>query len=108
MNRPLGFSDELDDITLRHELKALSTRETYLDHREANLEREQTALEDACAQILACELDADAWETGLRDQEAKLAARERQLAERQMQELVVTQKGLKELWASRAGDGQRV
>jgi hypothetical protein len=32
--------DELDDITLRHELEVLSTRETYLDRREANLERE--------------------------------------------------------------------
>jgi hypothetical protein len=42
----------------------------------------------------------DARDTGLRDQEARLAARERQLAERQMQELVVTQKSLKDLWAS--------
>jgi hypothetical protein len=32
--------DELDDITLRHELEVLSTRETYLDRREANVERE--------------------------------------------------------------------
>jgi hypothetical protein len=61
---------ELDDITLRRELKALSTHETSLDHREANLEREQKALEDARAQILARELDADARDTGLRDQEA--------------------------------------
>jgi hypothetical protein len=35
-------------------------------------------------------------------------ARERQLVEHQMQELVVTQKGLEDLWASRADDGQRV
>jgi hypothetical protein len=42
----------------------------------------------------------DAQDTGLRDQEARLAARELQLAERQMQELVVTQKSLKDLWAS--------
>jgi hypothetical protein len=35
-------------------------------------------------------------------------ARERQLVERQMQELVIAQKGLEDLWASRAGDGQRV
>jgi hypothetical protein len=46
------------------------------------------------------ELDADARETGLRDQEARLVAQEWQLAERQMQKLVVTQKGLKDLWAS--------
>jgi uncharacterized protein (DUF3084 family) len=100
--------EELDDITLRWELEALSTRETSLDRREANLEWEQKALEDACAQILARELDADARDTGLRDQEARLAAREQQLVERQMQELVITQKGLKDLWASRASDRQRV
>jgi hypothetical protein len=100
--------EELDDITLRCELEALSTRETSLDHREADLEWEQKALEDACAQILARELNADAWDTGLRDQEARLAARERQLAKRQMQELVVAQKGLEDLQTSRAGDRQRV
>jgi hypothetical protein len=59
--------DELDDITLRRELEALSTCETSLDRCEADLEREQKALEDARAQILAHELDADAWDTGLRD-----------------------------------------
>jgi hypothetical protein len=55
--------------------------------------------------MLARELDADARDTGLRDQEAQLATRERQLVERQMQELVVAQKGLGDLRASRAGDG---
>jgi hypothetical protein len=106
--RQVNQREELDDITLRCELEALSTRETSLDRREADLEREQKALEDACAQILACKLDADARETRLRDQEARLLARERQLAECQMQELVVAQKGLEDLLASRAGDGQRV
>jgi hypothetical protein len=72
---------ELDDITLRRELEALSTSKTCLDRREADLVREQKALEDACAQILTRELDADARDTGLRDQEARLAARQRQLAE---------------------------
>jgi uncharacterized protein (DUF3084 family) len=62
--------EELDDITLRRQLEALSTRETSLDHREADLEREHKALEDTRAQILAWELDADARDTGLRDQEA--------------------------------------
>jgi uncharacterized protein (DUF3084 family) len=100
--------EELDDITLRWELEALSTRETSLDRREADLEREQKALEDVRAQVLDHELDADARDTGLRDQEAQLVARERQLVERQMQELVVAQKGLEDLRASRAGDGQRV
>jgi hypothetical protein len=66
----LQLREELDDITLRCELEALSTCETNLDSREANLKREQKAMEDAHAQILACELDADAWDTGLRDQEA--------------------------------------
>jgi hypothetical protein len=42
----------------------------------------------------------DVRDTGLRDQEAQLAAWERQLVERRMQELVVTQKGLKDLRAS--------
>jgi hypothetical protein len=97
--------EEMDDITLRRELEALSTRETCLHHREANLEQEQKALEDARAQILARELDVDARDTGLRDQEARLVAREQQLAERQMQELVIAQKGLEDLWASRSGDG---
>jgi hypothetical protein len=86
--------EELDEITLRCELEVLSTRETSLERREADIEREQKALEDARAQVLARELDADSRETGLRDQEARLAARERQLAEQQMQELAITQKGL--------------
>jgi hypothetical protein len=59
--------EELDDITLRRELKVLSTRETTLERREANLDRERKALEDARAQILARELDADSWEADLRD-----------------------------------------
>jgi hypothetical protein len=92
--------EELDDITLRCELEALSTHETCLDRHEVDLEWDLKALEDARAQILARELDVDARDTELRDQEARLAARERQLAERQMQELVVTQKSLKGLWAS--------
>jgi hypothetical protein len=31
---------------------------------------------------LACELNTDRWETGLRDQEARLVAQEQHLAER--------------------------
>jgi hypothetical protein len=57
---------------------------------------------------LARELDADAREAGLRDQEVRQAARERQLAERQMQELAVARKGLEDLEASCASDAQRV
>jgi hypothetical protein len=64
--------EELDDITLWHELETLRTRETCLDRREDDLEWEQTTLEDARAQILARELDVDARETGLRDQKARL------------------------------------
>jgi hypothetical protein len=92
--------EELDDITLR--------RETSLEHLEGELEQEWKALEDARTQIIAQEIDADSWETGLRDQEARLVTREWQLAEWQMPEPVVTQKGLEDLQASRAGDGQRV
>jgi hypothetical protein len=72
----LQEQEELDDITLWRELEALSIRETSLNHCEANLEQEQKALEDARSQILARELDADAGDTGLRDQEARLVARE--------------------------------
>jgi hypothetical protein len=104
----LHDQEELVDITLRRELEVLSTREVSLDRCEADLEWEQKALEDTRAQILARELDADARDTGLRDQEARLVAQEQQLAEQQMQELVVAQKGLKDLWAPRAGDKQRV
>jgi hypothetical protein len=57
---------------------------------------------------LARELDADTREAGLRDQEARLAAREWQLAERQMQKLAVARKGLEDLQTSRAVDAQRV
>jgi hypothetical protein len=92
--------EELDDITLR--------RETSLKHLEGELEQEWKALEDARTQIIAQEINADSWETGLRDQEARLVTREWQLAERQMPEPVVTQKGLEDLQASRAGDGQLV
>jgi hypothetical protein len=59
--------EELDDITLRCELRALSTQETRLDRHEADLEQEQKALEDARAQILARELNTDARDTGLRN-----------------------------------------
>jgi hypothetical protein len=100
--------EELDGITLRRELEALGTRESGLDRREAELDREREGPKDARVQILACELDADAREAGLKDQEARLAAREWQLAERQMQELAITRKGLEDLQASRASDAQRV
>jgi hypothetical protein len=59
--------EELDDITLRQDLKALSTRETSLDRHDADLKREHKALEDVRAQILAHELDADARDIRLRD-----------------------------------------
>jgi hypothetical protein len=100
----VSWSSAIDEHDGHEDLR----NEASLKRLEADLEREWKALEDAHAQILAHELDADRRETGLRDQEARLAARERQLAERQMQELAVTQKGLEDLQASRAGDGQRV
>jgi uncharacterized protein (DUF3084 family) len=108
LERQLLEREELDDITLRRELEALGTRESCLDRREAELDREREGLEDARVQILVRELDAEAREAGLRDQEARLAARERQLAEWQMQELAVARKGLEDLQASRAGEAQRV
>jgi hypothetical protein len=108
LERQLLEWEELDDITLCRELEALGTHESSLNRREAELDRERKGLEDARAQILVGELDAETWEAGLRDQEARLAARERQLAERQMQELAVARKGLEDLQASRAGEAQRV
>jgi hypothetical protein len=41
--------EELDDITLRCELEALSTHETCLDRHEVDLEWDLKALEDARA-----------------------------------------------------------
>jgi hypothetical protein len=108
LERQLLEWEELDDITLRRELEALSTYKSSLDRREAELDREREGLEDARVQILARELNADAREAGLRDQETRLEARERQLVKRQMQELAVTREGLEDLQASRAGDAQRV
>jgi hypothetical protein len=108
LERRLLEREGLDEITLRRKLEALGTRESGLDRREAELDREREGLKDACVQILARELDADAREAGLKDQEARLTARERQLAEWQMQELAIARKGLEDLQASRAGDAQRV
>jgi hypothetical protein len=83
--------EELDDITLRREPEILSTRETTLERHEADLNWERKALEDARAQVLARELNADSREADLRDQEARLVARERQ-----MHELAVAQKVLED------------
>jgi hypothetical protein len=63
----LQEQEELDDITLRHELEVLSTRETSLDHHGVDLEWEQKPLEDARAQIPARELNVDSRVTDLRD-----------------------------------------
>jgi hypothetical protein len=82
LERHLLKREELDDIMLRREFEVLGTRESTLDHHEADHGRERKALQDARTQILAYELDADSREAGLRDQEARLAVRERQLAER--------------------------
>jgi hypothetical protein len=51
LERLLQEGEELDDITLRRELEALSTHKTCLDHHEADLEQEQKALEDAHARF---------------------------------------------------------
>jgi hypothetical protein len=97
LERQLLEREELGDITLRRELEVLSTRESTLDRHEVDLDKERKALGDAHAQILAHELDVDSRKAGPRHLEARLAARERQLAERQMQELAVVQNGLEDL-----------
>jgi hypothetical protein len=76
LERRLLEREELDEITPHCELEALGTHESDLDKREAELDREREGLKDARVQILTRELDADAREAGLRDQEARLAARE--------------------------------
>jgi hypothetical protein len=63
----LQEQEGLDDITLHHELEALSTHETTLERREAYLDREWKALEDAHAQILVRKLDTNSREASLRD-----------------------------------------
>jgi hypothetical protein len=95
--------EELDDITLCHDLEVLSTHESTLERHEADLDQERKALEDAHADVLAWELDTDSREAGMRDQEVRLVARERQ-----MQELVIAHKGLEDLHASHTGEAQRV
>jgi hypothetical protein len=46
LERQLLEREELDDITLRRELEALSTHESSLDRRQAELDREREGLED--------------------------------------------------------------
>jgi hypothetical protein len=75
LERRLLEREELDEITLRSELEALGTHESCLDRCKAELDREREGLKDARVQILARELDADAREAGLRDQEARLVGR---------------------------------
>jgi hypothetical protein len=74
LERRLLEREEPNEIMLRRELKALGTREAGLDKCEAELDREREGLKDARVQILAHELNADAREAGLKDQEARLAA----------------------------------
>jgi hypothetical protein len=47
LERQLLEREELDEITLRRELEALGTRESGLDRREAELDREHEGLKDA-------------------------------------------------------------
>jgi predicted nucleic acid-binding Zn-ribbon protein len=90
LERQLLEWEELDDITIHHEHEVLSSRESALDRHDADFDREWKALEDIRAQVLARELDVDSREANLRDLDARLAVRERQLMEWRMQELAVT------------------
>jgi predicted nucleic acid-binding Zn-ribbon protein len=47
LERRLLEREELDEITIRRELEALGTRESGLDRREAELDREREGLKDA-------------------------------------------------------------
>jgi hypothetical protein len=84
LERQLLEWEELEDIKHHQELEVLSTHESALNRHGANLDTGRKALEDAHAQVLARELDADSWEADLRDQEARLVVRERQFMEWRM------------------------
>jgi hypothetical protein len=49
LERQLLEREELDDIMLHRELEVLGTRESTLDRRKADLDREWKALEDTRA-----------------------------------------------------------
>jgi predicted kinase len=68
----------------------------------------QKALEDTRLTVMSRELATNVTEIDLDTSAVELVEREKLLAERQMQELVVAQKRLEELQASRAGEAQRV
>jgi hypothetical protein len=77
----------LDGLKLDHELESLSYHEFYLTSHEASLEMERKNLEDAHLKVFSCELTTEVHEACLSTQAVELADRERQLVERQMQEL---------------------
>jgi hypothetical protein len=84
LEQRLQEREGLDDIKLGRELEALATHESNLDDREAILEAEQKALEDARLTVMAQELAADIREPDLDTRVAELANREKWLVERQM------------------------
>jgi DNA-binding transcriptional regulator YbjK len=96
--------EALDDLNLNPKLEGLATRESSPEHREATLEAEHKALEDARVMVFSCELTTEIKETNLKTQVAELEEREKRLVGRQMRELAVAQKILYDLLASRAGE----
>jgi hypothetical protein len=90
LEQRLQEREGLDDIKLGRELEAFATRE-------ATLEAEQKALEDARLTVTARELAADVRETDLNTRAAELVNREKRPAERQLQELTATEKRPEEL-----------
>jgi hypothetical protein len=101
LEQRLQEREGLDDIKLGRELEAFATRE-------ATLEAEQKALEDARLTVIAKELATDVKEADLDTRVVKLANREKRLVERHTQEMAAAQKRLEELQASQAGRARKV
>jgi hypothetical protein len=82
--------------------------ESSLESHEAALTAKQKDFKDVRASVLALELAVDIKGNALDTKVVEVADRERQLAEQQMQELVVAQKRLEDLQAVSVGKTQKV
>jgi hypothetical protein len=106
----LQEKEELVNLRLDCELKALSIRETNHDTHEAKLEADWKSLEETLAKVLGHEVAADLWENSLNIKVEEPKGREKWLAERQPHELATPppRKMLEELQVAQAGEAQKV
>jgi hypothetical protein len=84
------------------------SHEADLNTLEATLEAEQNRMRELRTDLLARELAANLQANHLAFREKELADKEKRLAEKQLQELVVVRKRLEELQAARAVEAQKV